>query len=122
MKIISLDQHRLLKQWFRLMRQTETLPAHLDQTALITKLGAWGDDLKAHLDKHGLLKTVGKPHAEASARVLKVTYQGQTLILEEHEIESLPDYFEDWNYREVKLEFTTMPVSEVADLPEFDGF
>ena len=56
MKVITLDGHPLLKQWYELMRETDKLPAHPDQTELITKLGGWGDSLKAHLDKHGLLK------------------------------------------------------------------
>lgn len=55
-------------------------------------------------------------------KVVKVSYQGQTLIMREEEKDTLWDYFEDWNYKGVDLEFTTMPAHEVNSLPEFEGF
>lgn len=52
---IVLSDHPLLLQWYELMQKVETLPAHIDQTALITDLGAWGEKLKNHLHKHNLI-------------------------------------------------------------------
>lgn len=125
MKIITLNQHALLMRSYRLMRQVDTLPAHPDQTDLITKLGAWHDGLKAHLDKHGLLRE--PPSADGRVKVVKVKLNDQTLILREDERDMLWDYFEDWSYGGVDItgvavEFTTMPEADVAALPEFDGF
>ena len=101
MKIISLDLHPLLMQWYRLMRKTDTLPGHPDQTDLITKLGAWGDQLKAHLDKHGLLREPRKPYnvPEGHVRVVKVRAEphvgAPSLIVAEDELGSLWDYVGD---------------------------
>jgi hypothetical protein len=122
--IVTLNQHPLLKQWYRLMRKTDALPAHPEQTDLITKLGAWGDSLKAHLQKHGLLRDA-PPVAEGAVEVLKVTHGdgGPYLILRRSEVEALWDYFGDWQeHDKVTLEFLTMPEAEVAALPEFSGF
>lgn len=58
----------------------------------------------------------------ADVRVVKVKYQGQTLVLREDEKDMLWDYFEDWSYTGVELEFTTMPKAEADALPEFAGF
>lgn len=50
-----LDEHPLLLQAYALNRDVDTLPAHPDQTALITQLGDWRARLYAHLAKHNLL-------------------------------------------------------------------
>lgn len=124
MTIISLDRHPLLQQWYRLMRKTDALPAHVDQTDLISKLGAWGDALKAHLEKHGLLK---EPVALdlTMVRVMKVRNEpgvaSPCLIIAEDEKDTLLDYFEDWHGK-LYIEFDTMTRAAVNALPEFDGF
>lgn len=51
-----LDQHPLLIQAHELSVEVDKLPAHPEQTTLITNLGKWRDELYAHLEKHGLLK------------------------------------------------------------------
>lgn len=127
MTIISLDQHPLLMQHYRLMRKTDALPCHPEQTDLITKLGAWGDQLKGHLDKHGLLREPRRPYnvPEGHIRVVKVRAEqhaaAPALIVAEDELEMLWDYVEDWNCK-LFLELTTMPRADVDALPEFDGF
>lgn len=54
--MITLNQHPLLLQAYELMVEVDKLPAHPEQTALITDLGDWRNKLTAHLEKHGLLK------------------------------------------------------------------
>lgn len=51
-----LDEHPLLMQAYLLSVETDKLPAHEDQTRLITHLGDWRARLYAHLAKHNLLK------------------------------------------------------------------
>lgn len=122
--IVTLNQHPLLKQWYRLMRKTDALPAHSEQTVLITDLGLWGDSLKAHLQKHGLLKE--QPVEDQTAvRVMKIRNEPHVsapcLIIAEDEKDSLLDYFEDWTGK-LYIEFGTMTRAEIDALPEFDGF
>lgn len=122
--MITLNQHPLLMHWYRLMRKTDALPAHPEQTDLISKLGAWGDSLKAHLQKHGLLK---EPVAldVTMVRVMKIRddphVAAPCLIIAEDEKETMFDYFEDWDGK-LYIEFGTMPRAQVEALPEFDGF
>lgn len=56
--MVTLDQHPLLRQAYELSVEVDKLPAHADQTALITALGEWRDKLATHLSRHGLLSTV----------------------------------------------------------------
>jgi len=53
---INLSQHPLLMQSYELSVEVDKLPAHPDQTALISALGEWRKQLEDHLQKHGLLK------------------------------------------------------------------
>lgn len=52
---MRVDLHPLLMRWHRFMREVDGLPAHNDQTALITELGDWGRKLYKHLEKQDLL-------------------------------------------------------------------
>jgi len=54
--MVTLDRHPLLMQAHQLSVEVDKLPAHTDQTALITALGEWRLKLVEHLSKHGLLK------------------------------------------------------------------
>jgi len=56
-RLIPMDRHPLLLQAYELSVQVDRLPAHVEQTALITALGKWRDQLTDHLDRHGLLSS-----------------------------------------------------------------
>lgn len=55
-------------------------------------------------------------------QVLKVKYEGTTLILRREMRDVMWDYFEDWNYNGIEIELTTMPAAEVDALPELECF
>lgn len=56
---MNLSQHPLLMSAYELSVEVDKLPAHVDQTALITALGEWRKQLAEHLEKHGLLLPTG---------------------------------------------------------------
>lgn len=117
--IVTLADHPLLMRSFKLMRKVDTLPAHPDQTVLISNLGAWRDQLTAYLKKHDLLrKDGGVP--KGLIKVVKVRFDegGPELILTEDEKDQFWDYCEDW-LGKVEIKFTTMDAEAVAALPEF---
>ena len=48
----NLSEHPLLKQAYELGVAVDSLPAHIEQTELITAYGEWRAKLYAHLQKH----------------------------------------------------------------------
>ncbi len=52
----NLNQHPLLMQAHELSVEVDLLPAHPDQTELISALSKWREQLEAHLENQGLLK------------------------------------------------------------------
>lgn len=56
-----LNRHPLLMQAYELSVKVDRLPAHPDQTELISALSKWREQLASHLTKHGLLISTTKP-------------------------------------------------------------